>query len=85
MGRLPDFRWPRDCQVDRTRWHPAPGEPSRIYQPDPMLGSEPTVLVEIDDRTINIYMIVALKLVKDPEHKSFEIVRDKTLAFSQTY
>ena len=60
-------------------------EAGRIYKPDPIVASTPTVVVELDNRTVNVYMVVTLRLVKDAEQKTFDIKEEKTLAFTQTY
>ena len=60
-------------------------DPGRIYQPAPIVGKSPTILVEVNDRCVSIYLLVTLKLVKEPEHNRFEIRENRTLAFSRSY
>lgn len=58
-------------------------EMSRLYMADPIAGGRPTIIVEVNDRTLNIYMAVTLRLEKDAvtrEHRDY-----RTLAFSKTY
>ncbi len=54
---------------------------SRIYKNDPTYG-DPTLIVEVNDRTLNVYMFVTLRLEKgaDIEHHEW-----RTLAYSNTY
>lgn len=54
---------------------------SRLYKNDPTDG-DPTIIVEVNDRSLNVYMFVTLRLEKgaDIEHHEW-----RTLAFSKTY
>lgn len=56
---------------------------SRIYKADPISGGQPTIIIEVNDRTLNVYMFVTIRLEKD------EATRDhhdhRTFAYSKTY
>jgi hypothetical protein len=68
---------------DRIVLHKA--DPARIYQPKPITGGEPLIVVEVIDRTVNVYMSLQLQLVRaeDPEGRR-EGSDQYTLAYSKT-
>lgn len=58
--------------------------PERVYGPMPVTGGEPIILVELADRTINIFMLASIQLVTPGGGARDE--RDHcTLAFSCTF
>lgn len=59
-------------------------DPSKIYMPMPITGNEPTIIIEINDRTVNVYMFVAIQLVSANTTKRDES-DNRTLAFSKTF
>ncbi len=59
--------------------------PERLYQPMPLSGAEPTIIVELLDRTLNVYLFATLQLVPDAAVQEAREERDvRALAFSHT-
>lgn len=92
-----DARWsaldgtPLSCQVDLDavfpeRIVPHTVDPRRIYRPMPISGRQPTILVEIDDRTLSVYIDATIQTL--PEGADPLAGRDetdcRTLAFTRT-
>lgn len=60
-------------------------DPARIYQPNPIIGHEPVLVVEIDDHSLSIFMDVTIQtLSPDPSAPSYERTRYRTLAHTRT-
>lgn len=56
---------------------------ARFYKPEPVYGSAPTIIIELNDRTLNVYMFVTIRLEKDEmtrEHKDHY-----TLAYTKQF
>jgi len=61
-------------------------DPSRIDPSLPMISSGPTIVVEVNDRTLSIYMDVHIYLrPMDPNVRTREDRRNRTLAYSKTF
>jgi len=59
-------------------------DPKRIYQPKPMMTDAPTVVIEIDDRTVKVYMAASLQLLPEGgDNARLDIGRNYTLAFTK--
>ncbi len=58
--------------------------PERLYRPMPFSGGEPTIVVELVDRTVNIYLLVYLQLIARDGGPVRERAEHRTLAFSAT-
>lgn len=59
--------------------------PARIYQAAPLTGGEPTIIVELVERTLNIYMFASLQLAPGSAGGAREERDHRTLAFSRTF
>jgi len=58
-------------------------EISRLYKAEPVYGGKPTIIIEVNDRTVNVYMFVTMRLEKDEQTREH---RDHlTLAFTKTF
>jgi hypothetical protein len=65
---------------DRVVLHTA--DAARIYKAKPISGGEPTIIVEVNDRTVSVYMKVSLQLVRaDPTDTG----RDRSTHFTRAY
>ena len=65
---------------DRVVLHTA--DSARIYKAKPISGGEPTIIVEVNDRTVSVYMKVSLQLVRaDPTDTG----RDRSTHFTRAY
>jgi hypothetical protein len=65
---------------DRVVLHTA--DPARIYKAKPISGGEPTIIIEVNDRTVSVYMKVSLQLVRaDPTDTG----RDRSTHFTRAY
>jgi hypothetical protein len=65
---------------DRVVLHTA--DSARIYEAKPISGGEPTIIVEVNDRTVSVYMKVSLQLVRaDPTDTG----RDRSTHFTRAY
>lgn len=61
-------------------------DPTRIYKPMPITGGEPTIVIEVNDRTVNVYMFAALQLISaDPKAVRRDERECRTLAYSKTF
>ena len=61
-------------------------DPMRIDPPLPMSSAGPTIVVEVNDRTLSIYMDVHIYLrASDPNVRTREDRRNRTLAYSKTF
>jgi hypothetical protein len=61
-------------------------DPLRIYKPMPITGGEPTIVIEVIDRTVNVYMFAALQLMPDdPKAVRRDEREHRTLAYSKTF
>lgn len=59
-------------------------DPARLVRPDPVIGDEPTLVVEINDRSLSIYMDVFLQMLPDnPAEPLGERIRYRTLAHTR--
>jgi len=60
-------------------------DPKLIYWPLPMIGDGPTIVVEVNDRTLNVYMDVKVRFETKNEHSiTRSATRFRTLAFTKT-
>ena len=60
-------------------------DPKLIYWPIPMVGDGPTIVVEVNDRTLNVYMDVEVKFeTKNENSIAVSATRFRTLAFTKT-
>lgn len=59
-------------------------DPKLIYTPDPISRGEPTIIFEINNRTLNIYMFVTIQ-VFDPSTKKGAEHDHRTLVFTKTF
>jgi hypothetical protein len=58
---------------------------ARIYKAKPISGGEPTIIFEVNDRTVSVYMKVSLQLVRaDPIVEGRERSTHFTRAYSKT-
>lgn len=65
---------------DRVVLHTA--DSARIYKAKPISGCEPTIVIEVNDRTASVYMEVSLQLVRaDPTDTG----RDRSHYFTRAY
>lgn len=61
-------------------------DPMRIYKPMPITGGEPTIVIEVIDRTVNVYMFAALQLIPtDPTAVRRDEREHRTLAYSKSF
>jgi hypothetical protein len=60
-------------------------DPASIDSGMPMSTSGPTIVVEVDDRTLNIYMDVHIYLRPAPNERVRGDHRNRTLAYSKTF
>ncbi len=60
--------------------------PADIYKPAPILGRRPTIIIEVDDRTVNVYMFTPIQLIpKDPNALRRDRRDHRVLAYSKTF
>ena len=60
--------------------------PADIYKPMPILGRQPTIIIEVNDRTVNVYMFTSIQLIpKDPNAARRNRRDHRVLAYSQTF
>jgi len=60
-------------------------DPARIYKPYPFSGGGPTIVIEANDRTVNVYMFTTLQIIsEDPNVTLHEAHRNCVLAYSKT-
>ena len=60
-------------------------DPTKIFQPRPLLEGQPIIIVEINDRTVNVYMLVTLQLrPADPSSLRRDQREHRSLAYSHT-
>jgi hypothetical protein len=60
-------------------------DPQRIDESMPMIPSNPTIVIEVNDRTLNVYMDVDIALhPTDPNARARDMRRNRTLAYSKT-
>jgi hypothetical protein len=65
---------------DRVVLHTA--DPALIYKENPISSGQPTIVVEVNDRTVSVYMEVGLILVRaDPADTG----RDHSIYFTRAY
>jgi hypothetical protein len=65
---------------DRIVLHTA--DPALVYKDNPISSGQPTIVVEVNDRTVNVYMEVGLILVRaDPTDTG----RDHSIYFTRAY
>lgn len=56
---------------------------AKLYQAEPVYGGRPNIILEVNDRTLNVYMFVTMRLEKDAQTREH---RDHlTLAYSKTF
>lgn len=68
---------------DRVVLHTA--DSARIYKAKPISGCEPTIVIEVNDRTVSVYMEVSLQLVRaDPTDTGRDRSHHFTRAYSKT-
>jgi hypothetical protein len=61
-------------------------DPQRIDQSMPMIPSNPIIVIEVHDRTLNVYMDVRIALrPTDPSVRTRDVRRNRTLAYSKTF
>jgi len=61
-------------------------DPQRIYKPMPITGGEPTIIIEFNDRTINVYMFARIQLLlTDPNEKGRKGSNNRTLVYTKTF
>ena len=57
-----------------------------IYKPKPITGGEPTIIIEVNNRTLNVYMFATVQTISQDPNVTRRNSRDhRTLAFSQTF
>ena len=67
--------------ADRLVRHGA--DPQRLYAPQPLIGGAPVLIVEINDRTLSIYMdVTVLTLPGDPASPRRDKTDYRTLAYT---
>lgn len=69
---------------DRRVLHSEPTE--RLYKPCPIGGGVPTIIIELDDHKVNIYMFACMQVVPDankPTKRS--LVEHRTLVYSHQF
>lgn len=60
--------------------------PADIYKPMPIFGRQPTIIIEVNDRTVNVYMFTSIQLIpKDPNAARRNRRDHRVLAYSQTF
>jgi hypothetical protein len=68
---------------DRVVLHTA--DSARVYKTDPTTTGEPTIAIEINDRTVSVYMEVSLQLLRsDPTDTGRDRSHHFTRAYSRT-
>ncbi len=61
-------------------------DPNLNYKPEPITGGEPTIIIEVNDRTLNVYMFAAIQTVSPyPSIKQGNERDHRTLAFTKTF
>lgn len=60
-------------------------DPNLIHRADPLVSKEPVILIEVDHRTVNIYMLVTLRLNNPAGPMPFASSRERTLAYTRAY
>jgi hypothetical protein len=60
-------------------------DPNLIHRADPFVTKEPIILIEIDHRTVNIYMFTTIRLDNPAGPKPFASSRERILAYTRTY
>ncbi len=61
-------------------------DPSRIYRPMPITGGEPTIIIEVNNRTVSVYLFAAIQLTPvDPNAVRRDECDTRTLAYSKTF
>jgi hypothetical protein len=61
-------------------------DPARIYKSNPTTTGEPTIVIEINDRTVSVYMEVSLQLMRsDPTDTGRDRSHHFTRAYSRTF
>jgi hypothetical protein len=72
--------------IFRDRIVPHKEDPDRIDESMPMIPRSPTIAIEVNDRTLSLYMDVFIALrPTDPSSKSRDSRRNRTLVFSKSY
>jgi hypothetical protein len=60
--------------------------PADIYKPMPISGRRPTLIIEVNDRTVNVYMFTSIQLIpKDPNALLRDERDHRVLAYSKTF
>jgi len=60
--------------------------PADIYKPMPILGRQPIIIIEVNDRTVNVYMFTSIQLnPKDPDAARRDRRDHRVLAYSKTF
>ena len=73
-------------EVFKEKVIPHTYDSSGIYEKKPVTGGEPTVIVEVDDRTVNVYLYAEIQLVRDGQpDKARALVSSYTQAYSITF
>jgi hypothetical protein len=61
-------------------------DPAQIYKPLPILGNEPTIIIELNNRTLNVYMYTVLSMIPvNSKATTREQHENRVLAFSKTF
>ncbi|MFZ6734761.1 hypothetical protein ACO0LG_22750 [Undibacterium sp. Ji42W] len=61
-------------------------DPARIYKPMPVSGGAPTIIIEVNDRTVNVYMFTTIQIIpQDPNAIRREAHDNMVLAYSKTF
>ncbi|MBC3908121.1 hypothetical protein [Undibacterium umbellatum] len=60
-------------------------DPARIYKPMPISGVPPIIIIEANDRTVNVYMFTTIQIIpEDPNTTRREVHNNCVLAYSKT-
>lgn len=60
-------------------------DPARICPETPIAGDVPTIIIELDDRTVNVYMFVTLRMLGADFAEKRTTLNEKTLAYTRTF
>lgn len=68
---------------DRTVVHSQ--DPNLIHRANPFVTKEPVILIEVDHRTVSVYMLITLRLDNPESPNVFASSRERMLAYTRAY
>ncbi|MDQ1919335.1 hypothetical protein [Massilia pseudoviolaceinigra] len=73
-----------DLNKEVTGRHIPYDQPERVYAKKPFVV-HPTIIVEFNDRTVNVYLAATLQVIPlDPAKRTYDHVESRTLVYSKT-